>query len=100
MSPLAQAVSILWAKAASYSCLHPQLLVQCMANGFLSQQPKDARVAAGDGCQGRYGYLGTAHLFNPPGKGCSECPEPPGAAKLGNRAAQLGPHESPPGGPA
>lgn len=39
-------------------------------------------------------------LSNPPGKGCSECPGPPGAAKPGNRAAQPGPRESPPGGPA
>lgn len=93
MSFLVQVVSILWVKVVFYLCLYFQFLVQCLVNGFLSQQFKDVYVVVGDGCQGRYGYLGIVYFFNLFGKGCFECLEFFGVVKLGNRVVQLGFYE-------
>lgn len=72
-----------------------QMLVR-LANGFL--WPLVWLLDLGSQVTDR--YLDIAFSVYLPGKGCSECPELPGAGKSSNRTAPLGLRELPPGGGA
>lgn len=84
-----------WAEATFY-------LVICDADASSSGKwlPMASGLAVGFGSQVTDRYLDLAFSLYLPGKGCSECPELPGAGKSSNRTAPLGLRELPPGGEA
>lgn len=84
-----------WAEATSYSAI-------CVADAGSSGKwlPMASGLAAGFGSQVTDRYLDIAFSLYSPGKGCSECPELPGAGKSSNRTAPLGLRELLPGGAA